>query len=201
MFRILAFSALSAGLFAFAPAQAATTVYAASVYQTSGTVVGAANAIGAANGSVATISRIAGGSNLVLQMSQATSGLNTILTGARVTANTNVQIAIGEIVSGVAVFSGNIALPAGLGPNYTMDLSAACASVSVTGCSLLRIRVQGAPGGIFRLDGVSGVSAVSAAPEPATWALMILGFGAVAARLKSRRHARNSFDHGVAQSV
>jgi len=178
------FAAIALLVFGAQPAAAATTVFATSVYGTSGSVSGATNALGAANGSVATILRVAGGSNLILQMSQASSGLNTILTGSRRTAGSNVQIAIGEIIGGVAVFSANLALPAGFGPNYAMDLSALCSTVSATGCSLIRIRVAGAPGGGFFLDGVSGVAA---APEPSIWAMMLLGFGALAWRLKQRR--------------
>lgn len=172
------------------PAAAATTVFAGSVYGTSGSVTGAANALGAANGSAATILRVAGGSNLILQMTQASSGLNTILTGTRLTAGTNVQIAIGEVIGSVATFSANLALPAGFGPNYSIDLSALCSTVSATGCSLIRIRVTGAPGSGFTLDSVSGVAA---APEPSIWALMLLGFGALAWRLKQRRKASPAF--------
>lgn len=174
-------------MFSAIPAQAATTVYAASVYQTTGSVLNANAALGAANGLSATILRVGGGSNLVLQMTAAASGATTVLTGARLTANSNVQIAIGEIIGGTAVFSANTALPAGFGPTYAMDLSAACATVSATGCSLLRVRVIGAPGGAFRLDGVSGVAA---APEPATWTLLIAGFGAIGWRLTARRTAK-----------
>lgn len=166
------------------PAAAATTVYAASVFGTSGSVVGAANAIGAADGLSATIIRVAGGSNLILQMSQAASGANTVINGQRATAGSNVQIAIGEVIGGVATFSTNLALPAGLGSLHTLDFSALCLTVSTTGCSLIRIRVVGAPGSAFTLDGVSGVAA---APEPAAWALMLVGFCAVAWRLKQRR--------------
>lgn len=177
-----------ASLLAFSaqPASAATTVFAASVLGSSGFVVNAGNALGAANGASATILRVPGGSNLILQMSQATSGLNTVLNGTRLTAGSNVQIAIGSVIAGVATFSANIALPGGFGPTYAMDLSAACASVSATGCDLVRIRVVGGPAGGFFLDGVSGVAA---APEPAAWALMLLGFAAVAWRLKQRRTA------------
>jgi hypothetical protein len=90
------------------------------------------------------------------------------------------------VISGIATFSANIALPGGFGPTYSLDLSAACATVSATGCSLVRIRVNGAPGGGFLLDGVSGVAA---APEISIWAMMLLGFAAVAWRLKTQRSA------------
>lgn len=168
------------------PAGAATTVFAASVFSVSGSVTNAGNALGSADGASAAIMRTAGGSELILQMSQATSGLNSLLNGARLTGSTNVQIAVGEVIGGIAVFSANTALPGGFGPGYSLDLSAACATISAAGCSLMRIRVTGAPGGGFTLDGVSGVAA---APEPSMWALMLLGFGAVAWRLKQRRVA------------
>lgn len=168
------------------PAAAATTVFAGSIFGASGSVVAPGNALGAANGSTAQILRVPGGSSLILQLSKATTGLNTILNGQRLTAGSNVQIAIGEIIGGVATFSANFALPAGLGSLHTFDLSAACSAISATGCSLLRISVNGAPGGGFLLDGVSGVAG---APEPAAWALMLLGFGAVAWRLKRRHFA------------
>lgn len=169
-------------LFASAqPAAAATTVFGASVYSTSGNVSGAANALGTANGSTATIVRVPGGSSLVLAMGLPITGAGTVITGARLTPTTNVQIAVGTIVGSVAVFSANFALPAA-GPNFAMDLTAACKTVSATGCSLLRVSVNGAPGSGFSLDGILGVT-----PEPSTWVLMILGFAGVAWRLKQKR--------------
>lgn len=171
------------------PAAAATTVFAGSVFGSSGSVVAPGNALGAANGSSAQILRVPGGSSLILQLSQATTGLNTILNGQRLTLLSNVQIAIGEVIGGVATFSTDIPLPAGLGSLHNFDFSAACSAISATGCSLLRISVNGPPGGGFLLDGVSGVAA---APEPAAWALMLLGFGAVAWRLKRRRYASSA---------
>jgi hypothetical protein len=164
------------------PASAATTIYATSIYSQTNTTNGA-NALGAMNGSVAVVGR---NGNIVLQMSQAASGLTTVVNGVRVTANSNVQVAIGHVVGGVAIFSGNFALPAGFASVHTLDLSTACAAISSTGCSLLRIRVRGPAGVAFRLDGVSGVAAT---PEPDVWALMLMGFGAVAWRLKRQRRA------------
>lgn len=176
--------AVIASAFGFAaPAMAATTVYATSVYSQTNTT-NAGNALGAANGATALIGRPG---TLVLQMSLATSGLNTVINGVRVSANSNVQIAIGHVVGGVATFSANVPLPAGFGSVHTFDFSAACALISPTGCSLLRIRVTGPPGSGFQLDGVSGVAAT---PEPAAWALMLMGFGAVAWRMKQRRAHR-----------
>lgn len=177
------------------PVHAATTVFATTVTGTSGNVILPANALGAADGSLATILRVAGGSVLTLQMSMATSGLDTIIAGQRLTANSNVQVAIGEVVGGIATFSTLVTLPSGLGASHTMDFSAACALISATGCSLLQIRVGGAPGSGFTLDGVSGVAA---APEPSAWTLMLAGFGAIAWRLKQRR--RDGFAR-LAQNV
>lgn len=184
--RALIAAVVVSGVLAVQPAAAATTVFAASVYNTGGTVVLPGNAVGPADGGIATILRVAGGSQLTLQLSQAISGLNTIINGQRLTANSNVQIAIGEVIGATAVFSANIALPAGLASLHTLDLSTACAGVSAAGCSLLRFSVNGAPGGAFLLDGVSGVAS---APEPRSWALMLIGFGAVAWRMKNRRRA------------
>lgn len=178
------FAAIFLLLAAAQPAAAATTVYAASVFGTGGTVFAPGNAIGAANGTSATIFRLFGASTLTLQMSEAITGGTTTLSGQRLTAGSNVQIAIGEVIGGIATFSANLALPGGLGTLHTLDLTALCATVSATGCSLLRIRVAGPLGSGFTLDGVSGVAA---APEPSAWALMIVGFGAVAWRLRRQR--------------
>lgn len=166
------------------PAAAATTVYAASVFGTTGTVLTPGNALGAANGTSATILRLSGASTLTLQMSEAITGGTTTLSGQRLTAGSVVQIAIGEVIGGVATFSANLALPGGLGTLHTLDLTALCATISATGCSLLRIRVAGPAGSGFILDGVSGVAA---APELSAWSLMIVGFGAVAWRLRRQR--------------
>ncbi|HNR76889.1 MAG TPA: PEP-CTERM sorting domain-containing protein [Parvularculaceae bacterium] len=166
-------------------AEAATTVYGSSVYQTSGTVIAPNNALGAPDSISSTLLRVLGPpSTLTLVMSQATSGVTTTIFGQRLTAGSNVQIAVGEVVGGTAVFSVFTALPGGFGPSYVLDMSGACALISATGCSLLRIRVSGGPGSGFLLDGVSGVAA---APEPSIWGLMLLGFGATTWRLKNGR--------------
>lgn len=175
LFALIALFAVAAG-----PAVAATTVYAASVFATTGAVTAAPNALGPANGAFAGVQRNA---TLVLSMTTPTTGANTVIAGQRAALTSNVQVAIGEVIAGVATFSANIALPGGLGALHTLDLSAACASVSASGCSLLRIRVLGPPGSAFSVDGLSGVSIF---PEPSVWALMLLGFGAVAWRLKRK---------------
>lgn len=174
--------AMAAALSAL-PARAATTIYPVSVFSSSG-VADAANALGFPNGSAALV---ASGGDIVLQYAFP-------LTGAAVSpillpvAGFNVlAVSIGEVISGVATFSGEFVLvDDGSGPTLSADLTAFCAGVSPTGCSLLRIRnagsLLGSPG--LRLD---SVSAVTTAPEPAAWALMILGFIATAWRLKSAR--------------
>ena len=59
-------------------------------------------------------------------------------------------------------------------------------AVAATGASSeLRFTFQHDPS-YFTLDGVS-VTAAAAVPEPATWGLMILGFGAVGGAMRSRR--------------
>lgn len=181
MRAIFAAIILSATL--FSPAHAATTVFGASVFSTSGTVIAQANGLGAADGLSTTILRVAGGSRLVLQFGQPITGAGALITGLRLTPGTNVQIAVGEVIGGVATFSANTALPAGLGPNFALNLMSACSALSPTNrCSLLRITVNGAPGSGFALDGVLGVT-----PEPSVWGLMLLGFGATTWRLKNGR--------------
>ena len=183
--RLVAFLVLCCAAFAAAPAaHAATTVFAAGVVGTTGPVTAPNAAIGAADGSSALMQRGGSFSLIDLQMSAAASGSNTIINGVRGTANTFVQVAIGEVVGGVTTFSVFTNLPGGFGPTYALDLSTLCSGISASGCSLLRIRVAGPPGGSFLLDGVSGVAA---APEPGTWALMMLAFGATAWRLKAAK--------------
>ncbi len=181
------------------PAAAATTVYATTVFGTTGTVTTPGAALGPGDGASATILRVPGGSSITLQLSKPATGLNIVVAGQRLTAASNVQITIGEIIGGVAIFATtNFNFPGGLGSIHNFDLSAACAGVSATGCSLLRIRVTSPPGGGFLLDGVSGVSA---APEASMWAMMLIGFGAVAWRLKKHRGSRAHFARINVQSL
>lgn len=176
--------ALAAMLAAF-PARAATTIYAASVYSQSN-VTNANNALFAANGGAALIQS---GGELVLQYNLPLTGGSiaaTLLSFAGPAANF-VTISVGEIIGGVATYSaGSVAfVDTGAGGVQNFDLTALCSTVSATGCSLLRIQNLasfGTPGVL--LDGVSGVSN---APEPAAWALMMLGFAGVGWRLKQNR--------------
>lgn len=181
--------ALAAMLAAF-PARAATTIFASSVYSQTN-VINANNALFAANGGAALV--LSGG-DLVLQYNNPLIGSGvamTLLPFAGPAANF-VAISVGEIIGGVATFSaGSIALAdMGAGGVQNFDLSALCSTVSATGCSLVRIQniaSFGTPGVL--LDGVSGVTN---APEPAAWALMMLGFGGIAWRLKDARRRNRS---------
>lgn len=180
---------------AAAPARAATTVYATGVYSQGGVVSNLPNGFGAANGSFANIGgvinilvfTIGQAGQAVYSFAQPLSGANVQLTALAGPGAPPVRVSIGEIVNGVAVFSSEVAFTGGAAGLFSFDLSAGCAAISPTGCSLLRIRtIGGFGGGVFRLDGVSGVGA---APEPSAWALLIMGFGAVAWRLQRRRAA------------
>ncbi len=176
--------ALAAMLAAF-PARAATTIYASSVYSQTN-VLNAANALYTPNSAAATI--LSGG-ELVLQYNNPLIGSSTslsLLPFAGPAANF-VAISVGEIIGGVATYSaGSVSFAdLGAGGAQTFNLAALCSTVSATGCSLLRIQnimAFGTPG--VALDGVSGVTN---APEPATWALMMLGFAGVGWRLKEAR--------------
>ena len=192
--RLFAIIIAVTGLFA-SPAAAATSVFASGVFSQTGTTTNLSNGLGAPNGSAA---GIGGGISLFFGFinvgftGQAVYSFATPLSGAGLqfsalagTGAPQIFVSIGEIVSGVATFSAETAFTAGAGGLYSLDLSGACSGVSATGCSLLRVRNAGGfGGGAFFLDGVSGVAA---APEPAVWGLMLLGFVGVAAQLKRRR--------------
>jgi hypothetical protein len=178
--------ALAAMLAAF-PARAATTIYASSVYSQTN-VLNAAGALFSPNGSAATI--LSGG-DLVLQYAYPLTGQNiaaTLLALPSSPAFNFLAVSVGEIIGGVATFSaGSIPyVDMGAGGVFSADFSALCATVSATGCSLVRIQnlaAFGTPGAL--IDGVGGVSN---APEPAAWALMMLGFAGVGWRLKTARN-------------
>lgn len=168
-----------------APAAAATTVFATSVFASSGNVANLGDGLGAANGVVARIGNAARAGEAVFSFIDALSGANLQLTaGAGGGPSPAVFVSIGEIVGGVAVYSAESSFSGGPGV-FTLDFTAPCALISASGCSLVRIRTAG--GGAFRLDGISGVGS---APEPAAWALLLMGFGGVAWRLKRTRRAK-----------
>lgn len=180
-----------------APAAAATTVFATSVLSQTGQVANLTNGLGAADGNFARIgnSISVGPISILGQAGQAVYGFADALSGAGLTLTglggapgaPLVFVSIGEVVGGVSVFSAETSFIGGAGV-FTFDLSAQCALLSSSGCSLVRVRTAGGLGrGAFRLDGISGVSA---APEPAAWALMMTGFGAVAWRLKRARRPK-----------
>ena len=178
-----------AAFLAAMPARAATSIFAASVYAQSGAVSNAANALGNPDGAAALVGA---GGELVLQYANPLTGggvLASLLPGAGFNV---IAVSVGEVLGGVATFSGEFVLvDDGSGNPLGGDLAALCSGVSATGCSLLRLRnagsLMGSPG--FSLDCVSGVTT---APEPSTWALMILGFAGLAWRLKEARKAGRS---------
>lgn len=181
--------AMAAMLAAF-PARAATTIYAASVYSQTN-VTNANNALFSPNGSAALI--LSGG-ELVLQYGNPLTGGSlaaTLLPLSPLPAANFLAVSVGEIIGGVATFSAGSFAFADLGGGgvQNMNLTALCATISATGCSLLRIQniaAFGTPGAL--LDGVSGVTN---APEPAAWALMMLGFAGIGWRLKEARKRSN----------
>ncbi|MFN0024158.1 MAG: PEP-CTERM sorting domain-containing protein [Parvularculaceae bacterium] len=190
---LIALASLAAA--SFAPAHAATTVFATGVFSQTGVATNAGNGLGAANGSFAQVGgalsilglTLGQAGQVVYSFADALSGGSLQLTAlGGAPGVSSVFVSIGEIVGGVAVYSAETNFTGGAGV-FSFDLSGQCSGISAAGCSLVRIRTLGGLGrGPFRLDGVSGVSA---APEPSAWALMLMGFGAVAFRLKRQRGA------------
>lgn len=189
----IAIVALVAMLAAF-PARAAVTVFPSSVFSQSG-VTNASSALFSPNGTAAVIGA---GGELVLQYALPLTGAGfsaTFLPQSASPAFNILAVSIGEVIGGVATFSGEFVLGDGSGVQ-TADLSALCSTVSATGCSLLKIRNAfsfNSSGAL--LDGVSGVSN---APEPSTWALMLLGFAAVGWKLKDARKKGQRFEESFA---
>lgn len=177
------------------PARAATTIYAASVYSQNN-VMNADGALFGANGDAALI--LSGG-DIVLQYLHPLTGENiaaSLLPLASSPAANFLAVSVGEIISGVAIFSGEFAFADfGAGGVQAFNLPALCSTVSATGCSLVKFRnvaAFNAPGAL--LDSVSGVTN---APEPAAWALLMLGFAGVGWRLKSaRKHMKRTTSRG-----
>jgi hypothetical protein len=180
---IRALIVLAAALVSAMPARAETTIYASSVFSSTATL-NPTNALHAPNGSAALVQQFG---DIVLQYAYPLTGVN-IQASVLPTAGFNVLVvSIGEVIGGIATFSGEFVLvDSGVGGVLSANLSSHCASVSATGCSLLRIRNAGSLLGSsgVQLDAVSGVST---APEPAVWALMILGFIGAGLRLKALR--------------
>jgi hypothetical protein len=52
---------------------------------------------------------------------------------------------------------------------------------------VLSFLAKGTPGGAPPISFLDGVSLMAAVPEPTSWALMIVGFGAVGATMRRRR--------------
>ena len=177
------------------PARAATTIYATSVFSSTSTL-NPNSALNAPNGSAALIQPLG---DIVLQYAHPLTGASISASLLPVAGFNVLAVSIGEVISGLATFSGEFVLvDTGAGGVLSADLTSHCASVSLGGCSLLRVRNAGSLLGStgVQLDAISGVTT---APEPAVWALMILGFIATAFRLKTVRKskARASYLDGV----
>ena len=185
-FARLAVLALAAGLaLSPRPAAAASTIFGLDVFDETG-VTDAGAALGAPDGSAALVSN---GGSLVIEFLHPLTGAGLNLQLLPTVGFNVIALSLGEIVGGTPVFTGEFVLvDFGSGGGLGADLTTACAGVSATGCSLLRVRNAGALAGSsgFFLDGVSGVTT---APEPSVWALMILGFAGVGWRAKSLRRA------------
>lgn len=165
------------------PARAATSIFPVSVYSSSG-VTNPNDALGTANASAALIAPFG---DIVLQFGMPLSGGGVAATLLPVAGFNILAVSIGEVIGGIATFSGEFVLvDAGGGGTLNANLTTACAGVSASGCSLLRVRNAGSLLGStgIQLDAISGVTT---APEPSVWALMILGFVGTAWRLKSAR--------------
>lgn len=175
---ILAAAAVSA-----TPAKAATSIFPISVFSSTLTT-GPGDALGTPDGAGALI---APGGDIVLHYAPTLTGGGVAATLLPIVGFNVLAVSIGEVIGGIATFSGEFVLvDSGAGGALSANLTALCSGISPTGCSLLRVRnagsLLGSPG--VRLDSISGVTT---APEPAVWALMIVGFIGAAARLKSVR--------------
>lgn len=169
-----------------APAQAATTIFSAGVFSESG-VTDASNAIGPLNTAGALIGN-AGSLVLSFAAPLTGAGLELTMLSASPPGGMNILfVSVGEVIAGSPVFSSNVGLiDNGTGGVLTADLTAQCAGVSATGCSLVRIDNIASLGGSTGAL-VDAVSGVTNAPEPSVWALMILSFGIVGWRIKQLR--------------
>lgn len=197
-FKNTLFALVCATFIAFAPsAHASTTVFAGSVINQTN-VTNSGGALGGADGSGATIGGqgflfgvfpFSTAGNLDLAFSSPVSGAGVSLDFLGSGLVGFLDVSLGAVVGGTTVFTTAQTLTIGTGGgNFILDFSADCATLAATGCSIIRLTNNG---GFFQgasiLDGVSGVAS---APEPATWALMILGFAGIGARLKqTRAHA------------
>lgn len=177
---------LLAACIAALPAKAATTVFGGSVFSSTNTTTAGA-AIGPADGAAALIGP---SGDLVLQYDLPLTGAGLAVSLLPTTGFNVLAISIGEVVSGVATFSGEFVLvDGGAGGVLGAELTSACSALSPNGCSLIKLRNAGSLAGSAGVL-VDSIGGVTAAPEPAAWALMILAFAGVAGRsaqLKKRR--------------
>ena len=96
----------------------------------------------------------------------------------------SVNASIGDVVPLLGVGAPEVA-----GSYRSFDVGAAVAGLGVSGFRY--IKLQGDPtqtwGDGFDLDAIGLVNFGSAVPEPATWAMMITGFGLAGSALRRRK--------------
>ncbi len=183
MLRNLVISAVVLCAASIGTASAAVTVYPVNIFSQTG-VTNAGNALGAPDGAAAVIGN---GGSLVLEFNRwlvgNTARFDLVANGVFAAG----AVSIGHVVGGVATFSAesNFNTIFGAGIVQTFDLSTQCAAISVNGCSLVRIRTTNT----FFSSGIALDGLTSSAPEPGAWALMIVGFIAMAGRLKMLRRS------------
>ncbi|MEL6359613.1 MAG: hypothetical protein AAFR21_00905 [Pseudomonadota bacterium] len=176
-------------LIAALPAKAASTIFSDTVFDETN-VADSGNAVGLPNGSGAVVGD---GGELVLQYDWPLTGAG-VAVSLLPSAGLNVlAVSIGDVIGGVATFSGEfVILDTGLGGIQTADLTSQCSAVNPAGCSLIKIRNPMTISGAGFI--VDGVGAVTSAPEPAFWSMMIIAFILTGWRMKilerSRSHAK-----------
>lgn len=197
--RVLRFLAVAVAtsLVSVAPAAAATAVYPVAVFQNSG--VGNPNRLIGNTPNVSNFTRndsvgLSFGTNLITNQ---TLGLEIATLRPR---TTYVSVRLGRFVGGVFTPANGVGLTTPLGaPSTTLYVpvtqigmlyigtsafNASCAALG--GCNAV---ILGNPS-FSQTNSRFGLAVVGATPEPQAWALMILGFVGVSARLKQQRRTR-----------
>ena len=181
-FAVLLTAALA--LLGASNASAATTIYTdSSNFGAWPNAVNAGNSLGPANGVSATVPNFGW---IAYQVNPTVTAGNVLLTLTSVTGSGSALFYVGTS-NGAGFFSAlnNRAVTLTTGPNL-LALSAAQSAfcVGLGGCDVFIVQAFGG-GTSLAIDRALGPN-----PEPAAWALMILGFAGVAARLKQLRRSK-----------
>lgn len=112
-------------------------------------------------------------------------GMLNILLNTTATSAANDTDFSDVFLSGTGIV-GQVAINEILGdPNETRALNN-----FVIGAGTFSLAIQGTPGAQNgSLGGTVAFQSMAAVPEPGTWAMMLLGFGAIGASMRRRRHA------------